>query len=339
MLLAALLALPTAAACAGKIKAPYPRGKGPAPEELVERAPTHLDALQVPKAKVRLRGLSATLMYAAQGPDRFKGTISVAGNELVTLGVHEQSYGLRYLSDEGLAPGYYHGPPSACAVASLVGVALSPNELVELLLGGAPLLPGNTEVLEQHWDKKRGHEVLRIGNGQREQELRFAWERGEWVVAGVSLWQVVQGGKPAWIWTVRHDKFHRVSGFTLPAKTIIRRPTPKGDEVLVIRYVDQKPNPPALMPHSGDGGDAGGGDGGGEDGPDTWEDDDGGDWDDEGWDDETAEGEVPPAASSDPPEASGPPPTELGRGPIPRVFQVDGTGLTDRGDLCGGGGS
>ena len=334
-MLAVLLVVPLASACAGRVKAPYGVGKAPQPQELIDRTPTPLTALQVPKAKVRLRGLSATLMYAAQGPDRFKGTISVAGNELVTLGVHEQSYGLRYLSDEGLAPGYYHGPPSSCAVASLVGVALNPDELVELLLGGAPVLPGTTEVISQRWDKKHGNEVLRIGNGQREQELRFAWEGGEWVVAGVAMFQVVQGGKAAWMWTVRHEKFHRVGGFTLPAKTVIRRPTPKGDETLTIRYVDQKPNPPALMTQSG--GDGGGDDGGGDDaGPDTW-DDDGGGWDDEGWEDEDEAGNVPDGV--DPPEGSGPAPTPAGRGPIPPVFQVDGTGLTDRGDLCGGGGS
>jgi hypothetical protein len=100
----------------------------------------------------------------------------------------------------------------------------------------------------------------------------------------------------------------------LPDKTRIRRPGPDGDVELSISYAEQRPDPPALLPENKDAG----GDGDG----DTWEDD----WDDADWDDEGPDAKAETEATPQPA-----PPVKK---PMPAVFRLDASGLTNRGDLC-----
>lgn len=325
--------------CRG-VEPPYPPGKPPAVDDLMAATAPTLSSIQVPRAKVRQgAGPAANLMIVAQAPERFAGTIQISGNELVTLAVNENEYGLRWLGgrDDGnsLQPGYYSGPPSRCAVETLLGVDLEPEAFVELVLGGAPLIDGPYQILDRKWDRKTARERLTIANDRFEQELAFLWFGGQWQFAAATLW-AIRNGERAWLWTISHEELHEVAGEVLPAKTQIRRPKPKGKGELVINvsYQKQIPNPsfggelsadPPINvvegeepppPNAGD----------------TWEDD----WDDEeGWEDAEAssagEASEPPASQpSQPAEPQSKPPE------IPPQFRGNPTGLTARGDLCAG---
>lgn len=320
-LLVCLLVASTTAGCRGRpADPPYAAEQAPAAPALLELTRPHLQALQVPRAKIRQgRSLSGTLMLAAQAsPPRFAGSITAAGNELVSIAVNEERYALRWLRDEGLRSGFYAGPPSACAIERVLGVALSTEDLVALLLGGGPMI-ANARIVDQRWEGERlrrnqsghpGHEVLTLENDRETQELRFAWADGSWWFAGTSLWRRT-GAKRTWLWTIEHTQLRRVDTHMLPGTTSIRRPGRRGDLTVEISYLEQRPNP------SGLGGREGTGAGTGEDGGDTWDDE---------WDDEESEDDAEDAA---PPAPETPSPT-----PIPAVFQLDSAGLSKRGDLC-----
>ncbi|HVH98936.1 MAG TPA: hypothetical protein VM869_09505 [Enhygromyxa sp.] len=335
----ALAAVVNLAGCRG-LEAPYPPGKPPEVADLMAATAPTLRSIQVPRAKVRQGGgPAANLMIVAQAPERFAGTIQISGNELVTLAVNENEYGLRWLGgrDDGdsLQPGYYSGPPSRCAVETLLGVDLEPEAFVEMVLGGAPLIDEPHQILGRKWDRKTGRERLTIANGRYQQELAFAWERGHWQFAEATLW-ATDGGEQKWLWTISHEELHEVGGEILPAKTQIRRPKPngKGELVVTVSYQKQIPNPrfggelsadPPVDTVDGEEQPPNAGD--------TWEDD----WEDEeGWEDaEAPEGESRPAPAETAPEPE-PQPKMVKPPEIPPQFRGNPTGLTARGDLCAG---
>ncbi|PRQ03566.1 hypothetical protein ENSA5_14400 [Enhygromyxa salina] len=334
---ALVVGLALTASCRG-VEPPYPPGKAPEVADLLAATAPASSAIQVPRAKVRQgAGPAASLMLVAQAPARFSGTIQISGNELVTLVVNEDEYGLRWVGGregrDALEPGYYSGPPSRCAVETLLGVDLEPEAFVNMVLGGAPLIDEPHQVLGRKWDRKAGRERLRIANGDYEQELAFAWVDAGWRFAGATLWATGGGGEPTWLWTIDHTALHEVEGEILPHKTQIRRPKPKGKGELVINVSFQKqvPNPAlggelsADPPSDADAG------GGGETGDEPANAGDG--WDDDWGDEEEEEGEGggPGDAAEAPAAAEVPTPP-----PIPPQFVGNPTGLTPRGDLCAG---
>jgi hypothetical protein len=360
-----LLAL---AGCRHMVPAPYARGQEPSSAELLEHTGAQLPALQVSKAKVVAnRTQRGNLAFLAQAPGRFRGTVDVAGNELVTLAFHEDGYALRYKLD-GFPQGFYSGPPSACAVEALLGVRFDTEGLVDLVLGGAPVIEGPHEVLEQKWDRKGGYERLVIANAKLVQELRFGWVGNDWRVMGGQLWErTTTGERGRRLWTVEHMELEPLGTAWLPAKTKVSAPGKRRDDTVVISYKERDPDP-AFAKAQGGGDD---GDTGDDDGGDPWEDDDGSDggWEDEGATPATGEGDgeddggwedgapsdggaapvgegapegpaAKPEAVTTPPEAETPEPTrpqpKVRPEPpkIPAQFQLDPSGLTVRGDLC-----
>ncbi len=175
-LLVALLTTASAGCRPPAIDPPYAKGAGPAAEALLATTKPRIAALQVPKAKIKVgRAPSGNLMFLAQKPGRFSGQIQVAGHEFVSLAFHEGGYTLRNVAADNLPEGFYAGPPADCAIRRLLGVPFATDELVALVLGGAPVLPPPYEVVEQRWDARHGHEVVRLRSGDYEQELRFAY--------------------------------------------------------------------------------------------------------------------------------------------------------------------
>jgi hypothetical protein len=270
----------------GRIEAPYADGQAPAPPQLLAVVAPRIDALQVPAAKVRVgRSPAGNLMLLAQKPGRFSGQVQIAGRELVSLAFHEQGYMLRNVAAPGLDEGFYNGPPADCAIRQLIGVPFAKEELIALVLGGAPQISAPHEVVEQRWDRKLGHEVLRLRNATSEQELRFAWIAGAWWVAGSTLWTRDAGGALTRIWTVLHEDLRPVDGTILPSRTRISRPAGRRDERVTITYQTQLPNPDlgdAAAPES----------------------------DDEGWEDEDT-ADASDTAAPAPPARPPPPPTTV----------------------------
>jgi hypothetical protein len=285
---------------------PYAVGAAPSPDALLAAAEPPLRALRVPAARLREgRGPAATLMLAAQDrPVRFAGALSSAGQEIAALAVNEHEYGLRWLRGGGLDVGYYAGPPSACAVHRLLGVELDPEQLVALLLGGAPRVEG-LELVEQRWQGERGraarathagHEVLVLAGGDRVQELRFVFVDGHWRFSGTSVWTRT-GDRKRLVWSVDHEQLQRSDGHVLPRRTVVGRPDGDGVARLTITYERRIADPPDFVAEPDDG------------------------WDDGGWEDEP---EAPPADTAAPSTAAA----------IPAVFRPNAAGLVPRGDVC-----
>ena len=315
MWLALIFAAP---ACHPKaVEAPYASGQAPAAELLLAAASPRISSLQVSSAKVRIgRSPAANLMFLAQKPGRFSGQVQLAGRELVSLAFHEQGYALRNVAADGLPTGFYAGPPADCAIRQLIGVPFSASELIDLVLGGAPRIAGPVEVVEQRWDPRNGHEVLRLRTPRAEQELRFAWVSGAWWVAGSTLWSRDASGKLTRVWSLLHEDLRPVGATVLPESTKISRPDGRRDQRVSISYRSQIPNPQlgdATVSEAEDEGwededtaAAGDDDGDGDDGGD------GGGWED-------------PSAA---------PATPVAPAKIPAQFLLDGAGLRPRGDLC-----
>jgi hypothetical protein len=299
------------------IEAPYA-----SPELLLGAVAPRISALQVSSAKVRIgRSPAGNLMFLAQKPGRFSGQVQIAGRELVSLAFHEQGYMLRNVAADGLPTGFYAGPPADCAIRNLIGVPFSAQELIALVLGGAPRIPGPYEIVDQHWDRQRGHEVLRLRSARSEQELRFAWVAGAWWVAGSTLWNRGSGDALTRVWSLMHEDLRQVEGTVLPGSTRISRPAGRRDERVTISYRTRLVDP--------DLGDA----------------EPGAEGEDEGWEDEdtaaapeAADGGDEAAAPA--PEAPTPAPVQPAAPPaapkIPPQFTLDGAGLSPRGDLCRG---
>jgi hypothetical protein len=328
-----------ATACKPKpTAAPYAPGQGPKAEALIADAKPQLDAVAVPDAKVIAnRVLRGNLAFLAQGPGRFRGSVQVSGNELVTLALTEEGYALRYKLD-AFPTGFYHGPPSACAVEALLGVALDAEDLVALVLGGAPVIAEPYEIVEQGWDSAAGREAVTIRNGRFVQRLDFAKLGDTWQFAGSKLWQrKPDGSRGAWIWSLAHEDMTRHGDAMLPARTRVLAPGKRKDNLLVIQYKSRDLDP-AFAKQTGDGGATdggdggdGGGDGAGDSGASDWGGEDG--W--EGEDDGAWEGAEPKPAPEPKPEPPAPEPKPATtKAAAPKVFTIDGTGLGDRGDLC-----
>ena len=294
------------------VEAPYAAGQPPAPEVLLAAVAPRISALQVSSAKVRInRSPQANLMFLAQKPGRFSGQVQIAGRELVSLAFSEDGYALRNVAADGLPTGYYAGPPADCAIRQLIGVPFSAEELIALVLGGAPRIAGPFEVVEQRWDRKRGHEVLRLRSAQAEQELRFAWTAGAWWVAGSTLWLRGANNKLTRAWSLLHEDLRPITGTVLPARTRISRPSGRRDERVTITYRTQIPEPDLGDEHPVAAGEDEG-----------WEDEDTAAAADTEADEYAAPGEA--AAAHPAPPASR----------VPPQFKLDGAGLSARGDLC-----
>ncbi|MFO0633698.1 MAG: hypothetical protein U0168_12680 [Nannocystaceae bacterium] len=334
----ALLWLLVASSCGHKrISAPYAPGQGPRAQDLLALARPQLDAVAVPDAKVVAnRVMRGNLAFLAQAPDRFRGSVQVSGNELVTLAATEVGYALRYKLD-AFPAGFYHGPPSSCAIEALLGIAFDLDDLVALVLGGAPLLSEPRETLSQGWDTAGGYEALVVANDRYVESLHFRKQGDGWIYVGGKLWQrKPDGGKGTLLWTLEHEELERHADAVLPARTRIVAPAGKKQNQVVIHYKTRDLQPPFARTQPDDGGDGGGSGGsgpsttgndtdGGDEGGDDWGEDDG------GW--ENAE----PAATPEPtaaPAPTPPPATATAAPTIPKAFVIDGGGMTDRGDLC-----
>lgn len=315
--------------------APYANADAPDPAALLAATAPAVSAIAVPRARVKLGAHRGNLAFLAQSPDRFRGSVTIAGNEVVSLSVHERGYHLVYKLD-ALPTGYYEGPPAACAVSALLGVGLDAQKLVALVLGGAPTLE-DYEVVSQIWDETRGREVLKIRNRTYSQDLAFAYDGGTWRFTEASLFSGETGAR---LWTVRHEELGAFDGEILPRRTILSRPGKRREEVVTIELREVVTNPPwAAAPPPA----TTTGEGSATTGPETTaadETDGGGDdggWDDGGGEWEGAPGETPPPPEPElPPEPTPSKPPDGAAEPVPGRWVLSPGGLPARGDLCRG---
>ena len=335
-LVVTLLLSVTASACAhAGTRAPYSFGQGPTPAQLLARAAPQIPAIAVPQARIVVnRTVRGNLAFVAQSPSRFRGSIEVSGNELVTLAMTEHGYALRYKLD-AFEPGFYAGPPNPCAAQALLGVPLRAEDLVAMVLGGGPTLSAPYQVIEHGWVRKGGYERVVIANSTTVEALDFRLIGGTWYLIGGTFWQRQpnqQPGQP--LWSFGHEDMAAAGGTMLPGRTKIVSPGHRRDTSLVVTYKTRVFDPPfaqagteprdssddraALPPHRDDQ------PGHRTDDDDVWADD--GNWEND------PVGETGGAAQTDP-EATTPSQSATYK-PMSPVFRLDGAGLPDRGDLC-----
>ena len=300
--------LALAAACA---HAPYRGGPAPTTEQLLARTEPQFSALTVPRATLRptlTRRLD--LMLVAQAPDRFRATVQVAGNELVSVALNETGYTLRNLVEQGLAMGFYAGPPAACALKYLIGLSLPPPDFVRVILGGAPPLSPPGRVVEQRWERRRpGAEVLVIENQTHRQTVWLRWIAGQFWVARVERSKLTTKGERLQ-WWVEHDDLHPVADGVLPGRTVFA--IEASNAKISIDYHEQIPNPTIDAPAN--------------ETVDAWD-----EGDNEGWEEADGSAAAPTPARPTTDRSSVTSPQTQG---VPPMFELDGAGLVPRGDVC-----
>lgn len=309
------------------VRAPY-QDAPPNPTMLLRSDQPPIEAIQVPKAKVRQRAGSATLMFSAQRPDRFVGTVQIAGNELVSVALRPDRYELRQPAGRPSLRGFYDGPPSPCAIAALLGLPMEPKVLVSMLLGDAPVIVSPAQSIEGHaqrWERAYpGHEVLVLEEDDLRQELRFRWISKAWHFAGTSVYRR-DNDRWAPVFSIAHRDFESFGERHLATRMDITSNDHTGESQTVkIHLLDVNVNPASLRRESSLNASTD------PSAPpvDRWDDD----WGDEdvaandGSDADTAVEDTDAHRSSDAVDE---------RPSVPAMFFLSPAGLRARGDLCG----
>lgn len=173
------------------------------------------------KGRVKVR---VFLLAAAGGRLRFEA-VSPFDTTLLTL----TSDGKRFVSLDHRAQRVLTGPAKACAVARVFGLALKPDQVLEVLTGQIPLISFTTR--QVRWDRCKGLErlVLTAADGRVQQVWlrhvgsRFRSERSE-----------VRDARGKLLLSIRFERFRRVGRREVPGRIRFVRPATRAD--VIIRY-------------------------------------------------------------------------------------------------------
>jgi outer membrane lipoprotein-sorting protein len=237
----ALAALLLLAACPPPRLAERPYG-APSADELVA-------ALHKRSSAIRSLRADTKVDHLGQGGERVKVTVqmllarggklrmeaeSPMGGALATL----TSDGEKFALLDARANRFLEGPANACNVARLIRIALAPDDVVEVLTGGAPLEgqpagvswdPAGREVLELH-TPDGGREIVKLDARNRVWDVLSA-ERTD------------AGGHV--LWKLSHEKFSdRGGGIRLPERTDLTQPPTGSDARIRFREVEVNATPP-----------------------------------------------------------------------------------------------
>lgn len=304
------------------ISRPYPPGQGPDPKNLWKALAPRFQTVRIERAKAR-QGLFPSVIFSglAQAPQRLHAILTLKGQELLSLVSNEKEYGLRYNYERGLTPGFYHGRPHPCAVQAFLGVELSVQDLVALLLGGGPQSLRPDEVLNQSWDRKMGAESVTYYEHRRRRAytVYFRPEGGHWVFVAATGYQY-QNKRPSRQWSIRHKSFHRnENGISYPKRIVIETLYNGAWEEIELEIETVHLNV-HIETQIGEG---------------AQESEDFND--EEGWENADGSEIADTSATEDPAGAAKAPPADE-QAPekryIPAVFVPNPSGLNDRGDLC-----
>jgi len=130
---------------------------------------------------------------------------------------------------------FYAGPAEPCNIARLLRIPLDGREIVEILLGGTPLV-GPAGGARVTWDDG-GFYVLRLASpdGRLRQEVHVSGERDRLDV----LSSVVRDRRGTWF-RVAYEDHARVGGVRIPKS--IHFEMPREDADVLVRYDDVEVN-------------------------------------------------------------------------------------------------
>jgi hypothetical protein len=205
-----------------------------------------VQALQARAAQLRTLRADARVDHMGDGGERVKLSVAMLlerggklrleaesplGGALATL----VSDGQRFQLLDVRANRFLVGAAEPCNVARLIRVWLSPDDVVQVLMGGAPLGGEPTGV---RWDPSNGgREVLelRTPDGGRQTISLDARER-RWDVVAAER----KDAEGKTLWRLEHDDFQTEGGVRLPMKTYVEEPPHHAD--VKIRYRSVEPN-------------------------------------------------------------------------------------------------
>ncbi len=219
-----LLFLLLAAGCTS-YRRPYPAPR--APEVLRAMAPSGISALRA-RGKVdtftdkgRLK-VNVFMIADARGRLRFDAVTPPPMNATVLL---VTSDGQTFIANDREHNLYFVGPTKACAVAQVLGVRLSPEELFTLLTGKNPWPEAKDAKVS--WDSECGCEVVESVQERRQMRL--------WVLGrdGRDKWrlQKIEVKTPDTKLTVEYRGWKRIDGHLVPMRMRITQKGMKGDAV------------------------------------------------------------------------------------------------------------
>ena len=130
---------------------------------------------------------------------------------------------------------FYSGPAEPCNIARLLRIPLDGRDIVEILLGGTPLV-GPAASARVSWDDD-GFYVLRLASpdGRLRQEVHVSGERDRLDV----LSSVVRDRRGTWF-EVGYEDHIRIAGVRLPKR--IHFEMPRQDADVLVRYDDVEVN-------------------------------------------------------------------------------------------------
>jgi hypothetical protein len=175
--------------------------------------------------------LSVDLMAARGGRLRFAAEAPLQGT-VASLA----SDGARFELQDARDNRFLVGPAKGCNVARLIRIDLPPDDVVAVLLGGAPGLDGKPRSIDwdpTHGGRERvildqpdgGHETLFLDGREHRFDLLGA-ERTD------------AGGRA--LFRIQHDDWQDSGGVRLPRRTHVAEPP--ADVEIWIRYKEQSPN-------------------------------------------------------------------------------------------------
>lgn len=232
---ALLLAVaPLLAACPKPAARPYPPPTG---EELLAALRARADHLKTLRARAKVDyfendgnrvKIKVNLLVARGGKLRIEAD-SPLGGALSTLTSDGQQFSMLDLR----ANRFLTGPAKACNVARLIRLAIPPDDIVAVLMGGAPL---DGTVKSVAWDSADGgREVLTLALPDGGEEILKLDARDK-------RWDVVRAerrdsaGKV--LWRVTNDGFSDHGGFRLPDTSDVQEPPHGADAEIKFRSVE-----------------------------------------------------------------------------------------------------
>jgi len=228
-----LLAVVAGGCSAPRVERPYPP---PTADALLGAVRHRAAGVRSVRAEARIdhRGLAgrigAVILLAARRPGHLRlDALSPFGSPVASLATDGRTVGF-FDRDAG---SFVRGPARACSLARLVRLPMDPDEAVEVLLGGVPLLDGDAEV---SWDGRDAREVVRIRHASgASQKVRLAGKAGAWTARESEI----RAADGRLRWRVEHEDWRSVGGVAMPEHT---RVTDGRRADVRIRYREQDVN-------------------------------------------------------------------------------------------------
>jgi hypothetical protein len=219
-----------------KVERPYPP---PSAEEMMTVLRERRDRLRTLRVETKVdhRGptgdrvkLSVTMVLARGGKMRLEAESPLVGPVAVLA-----TGGVEFRLLDSRRHRFFTGRASACNVARMTEVHIPPADVVDILMGGAPI---EAEVVSTRWDP-RGREVLELRASDGTETLYLDAKDRNWDIVEAER----RGAHGEKLWHVRHENFtDRGNGVRFPERSTVDDLRHKTD--VKVRYKDLEMNLP-----------------------------------------------------------------------------------------------